>query len=195
VEAVAMTERLSICIAALIHFIFRFTLFIEQQKHPLTTSLMGISNVLILASFSMFLRNFTIIPTRYKQKSHFVVAFVEIFCCLFLMEVVTLVIWTNFETFIEYFIKVAFKANKLVLYEEMGGDSLLGFFILTIAIYFFAYTIQVTQNTQLLENLMAALISKMELREMICKGAEKSPEAHRSVPKVIRKKSSKPAVH
>lgn len=158
-----MTELISIAIAVVIHVIFRFTIFINCQNHNLM-SLMGLSSFLVLASISMYLRNFQFITERYKKKSKFFAIISEIVFCSFAMEVSTLVIWSNFETLIELTLKTIFKANKLNLYEEIGGDSILGFIIMSIAFYFLIYSIIVTQNTMSLANFFVEMLGKLQAR-------------------------------
>lgn len=182
---VKMTEIISIIIAALCHFIFRFTIFFDEQKHN-PMSLMGISTVFILASICMFLRNLSLFPDRFKRNSMFIV--MEVLACFFVIELFTLVVWLRIGAFFEFVIKGALAAKKLNLYDEMGGDSLLGFFIISISIYFLIYTIQVTENTATIGKACAELIKKLQIKEFICQNSTNS-RINRT--RVLRKQSNK----
>jgi hypothetical protein len=64
--------------------------------------------------------------------------------------------------------KQIFKANKLSLYNEIGGDSMLGFIIISIAFYFLVYTIIATQNTSSVTNFFMDLIGKLQTSSLRC---------------------------
>lgn len=158
---------------------------------------MGISSLLILASVSMYLRNFQFVTERYKKKSRLFAIISEMVFCSFMMEVSTLIIWSKFETLIELTLKTIFKANKLNLYEEIGGDSILGFIILSIAFYFLIYSIMVTQNTSSLGNIFVVILGKLQTTSFKCPQVAPPANNLSNGPQNIRKnvRSAKPAVH
>lgn len=85
--------------------------------------------------------------------------------------------------------KAMYKENQLHLYEELGGDSILGFIIIFIALYFFIYSIIVTQNTMSVANFFENLIEKLQVKNFKC------PQEI-SLPKITPKKRlAKPAAH
>ncbi len=170
-----MAEIISILIATILHIVFRFTIFINRQKHELL-SLMGFSDFLILLSITMFLQNLHVFPERYKHTSSLMAMIFEIIFCLFFMEVGTVVMWARIEVFIEIALKNIFKADKLNLYQELGGDSMLGFIIISLAFYFLIYSILVTQNALNISNTFLDLISKLQKTNLNC------PESDSRIP-------------
>lgn len=109
------------------------------------------------------------------------------------MEVSTVAMWARIETFIELAFKTIFVANKFNLYEESGGDSMLGFIILSLACYFLVYTIIVTENSQTIANSFFELLEKLQSRPIAC--PQEIPPAEG--PQINRKKIrlAKPATH
>lgn len=156
-------------------------------------SLMGISSLLILTSVSMYLRNFHLFTERYKKKSKFFAIISEIIFSSLMMEVATLVIWTRFEALIEFMMKTILKENKLNLYDEIGGDSMLGFIIMSASTYFLIYSIMVTENSMNVANYFVDMIGKLQTRPFKCPQEmtlNKNPQIKRNNIRI-----AKPATH
>lgn len=161
---------------------------------------MGISSLFILLSICMFLQRSNLIPQRYKNYSYQAAVLMEIIICFFVIELFLLVVWLRFEACVEFLIKRAFRAKKLRLYEEMGGDSLLGFFIITISTYFFMYSLQVTENGDTFSNLAFEILGKLQPNQYMCQQRKENEFSQKNSHETtknnqIKRKSAKPAIH
>lgn len=140
-----MAQLLSLIFATLLNYLFRVTIFLDMQKYQ-PTSLVGFSSVLILLSVIMFLSDIDFMPDRYRNVSEFMFILLETIMCIFLIELFVILIWTKLEIGIEMVLKTMLMENQLNLYQEMGGDNLIGFIIVLIAASFTCYAAIVTSS-------------------------------------------------
>ncbi|CAO1325078.1 unnamed protein product [Diamesa serratosioi] len=138
-----MAELLSLVFATLLHYLFRVTIFLDTQKFQ-ATSLVGFSSILILISVLMFLSDLNFMPERYRRVSEFMYILIETIISIFLIEVFVVLIWSKLEVGIEFVLKSVLMENQLNLYQDMGGDNLVGFIIVIIATAFATYSAIVT---------------------------------------------------
>lgn len=134
-----MTDYSATVIAMVIHFFFRMSIFLDIPKEP-CTSILGASSFMILISTVMFLNDVEIFPERYKTSAPKILSlFIESVLSLFIIELVVVLIWSKIEYMIEYLFKLVLMEKNLNLYDEMGGDNLIGLIITILSSAILAY--------------------------------------------------------
>ena len=141
-----MTDYTATVIAMIIHFLFRVSIFLDIPKEP-CTSVLGMSSFMILLTTVMFLNDVEIFPERYKISAPKIITiFIESVLSLFIIEVVVVLIWSKIEYLIEYLFKLVLMEENLNLYDEMGGDNLVGLIITILSSTILAYASLATNS-------------------------------------------------
>lgn len=141
-----MTDYTATVIAMIIHFLFRVSIFLDIPKES-CTSVLGMSSFMILLTTVMFLNDVEIFPERYKISAPKIISiFIETVLSLFIIEVVVVLIWSKIEYLIEYLFKLVLMEENLNLYDEMGGDNLVGLIITILSSTILAYASLATNS-------------------------------------------------
>jgi Domain of unknown function (DUF4818) len=103
------------------------------------------SSNLILASVCMFLRGIDVFPEKFHEAKMVVRIVSEVILCVFFIEVCVIHVWSKLVVLVEFFVKLILMES---VYEEIGGNYLLGLCIFASATYFLKYSIKVTKNAK-----------------------------------------------
>ena len=188
-----MTHSISIIFALIVNLVFRQYIFETDYKFG---TLSGFSSLIMLFSTCIHLKNINILPEHHKKISQIIYVMIEIILVLVSLEISVNLMWMRLQILIEFIMKYLLMDNKLNLYQEMGGNSLLGFIIISIAIYFLYYSLMITNNSGILKIYAEDFMGKFQNKQVevcavnpICK------------PEIVIKKqtrisrSIKPAAH
>ncbi|KAG5680573.1 hypothetical protein PVAND_010070 [Polypedilum vanderplanki] len=187
-----MTNSVSIFISALLNILF------SQQ---LINSVNGFSSFLILIATCLHLKDVNFLSDNYRT-SKFFSAIVELVASSTVIEVMILM-WRRFEILIEFFFKFVFMENDLNIYKEAGGDSLVGFIIIFIAISFLVYSLTIFQSSQNFTTELLLLLQKFKVyfaNRDVMKNEDLCAECSCEEPKfksiiTTKNNSKKPAAH
>lgn len=113
----------------------------------------------------MHLTRINILPERYKKASLFMYILNETILVVIILEISVNLIWKRVQIGIECLMKLLLLDNTLHLYKEMGGDSLLGFIIACLTVYFVCYSISITISKQNMGHMLDGVIGKFHKTE------------------------------
>lgn len=151
IKIIIMSELSTILIASFIYISSRFLL---HQPFIITNSLIIFSNAEILLCAGMYLRNINFLPQHYQSASKIMFATIEAISNLIFFEVFVGKVWTRLKLAIEFGLKMILMDYKLNLYEEIGGNNLLAWLIVSIASFFLIYTLLATKNSEVLSQVI-----------------------------------------
>jgi hypothetical protein len=124
---------------------------------------------------------------------------IEIILVLISLEISVNLIWMRLQILIEFLVKFMLKESKLNLYQEMGGDRLLEFIILSMAAYFLYYSAMITNNSGNFKSYADELIGKFQNKQVTKCAVEPICKPEIEAPKQTTKsnipRSIKPAAH
>ncbi|KAL7034824.1 hypothetical protein ACKWTF_008117 [Chironomus riparius] len=158
-----MVHSVSIVFALIVNLVFRQYFFDTDYKFG---TLSGFSSLLMLFSTSIHIKNINILPEHHKKISQIIYVMIEIILVLISLEISVNLMWMRLQILIEFIMKYLLMDNKLNLYQEMGGDSLLGFIILSIAIYFLYYSLMITSNSGILKIYAEEFVGKFQNKQI-----------------------------
>lgn len=96
-----MVDSKAVVAAAIVHFLFRFSIFIKFVSCP--SQIRELPSVLVLMTIMMFLADNDIIPRRYNQRGiAWVMFLLETIASLFVIEVAMILIWSKIELVVEF---------------------------------------------------------------------------------------------
>lgn len=154
-----MTHIASIIMALAFNMIVNQILFSSGYK---IGTLAGFSSLIILISICVHLAKINILPESYKKASNIMYFMIETTLVVIILEISVNMVWARLIIFIESFMKYVFMDNELYLYREIGGDSLAGFIIACLALYFLYYSIAITRESKNLENILDSIIKSFQ---------------------------------
>lgn len=151
-----MTEIIPAIMALIVEWFFCTTFFSKKLTTTTTqTWHLCLANKLFpLAMFNILL-DLELIPVRYKQYIPLgSLRFFEFFECLICMELMRS-IWHRMEQIIEYIVICILMNGDYELYENLGGDWLLGALVTAFSLYIWWNTVIITKQ---LDNVLNAIV-------------------------------------
>lgn len=103
-----MAEIFCVVLSVVVHFIFRLAVFVDFTSDD--SNLMHLPSLMVLLSVCMMLVDNEVFPARYKRKKWMeVYLMMETIICLFIVEVLMLMVWSRMEILIELLVMATLK--------------------------------------------------------------------------------------
>lgn len=142
-----MVDTKALAVAAVVHFLFRFSIFIKFVSCP--SQIKDLPSILTLMTILMYLADNDIIPRRYSQRGiAWVMFLLETVASLFVIEVAMILIWSKIELVVEFAIYQALDSKT---YSSWGG-TLANVLVLTFAAVNFCSMAYMTNHMDVIIN-------------------------------------------
>jgi Domain of unknown function (DUF4818) len=143
--------------AAIVHFLFRATVFFEQPTQPCSAA-PSVSSVLILISTLMILSDFKLFPDRYASLPDWFRFGAKFLINMLLVEFAMIFVWCRLESVVQKFFKCVLMDGDLNMYADMGGDALPAAVITLASMVVFVYTGEATKCFVSVKALLGTII-------------------------------------
>ena len=134
-----MVALSAVVLTAIIHLLMRISVFYEQPKNQCSPAPEMGSWFFVLSVF-MILSDNDIYPYRYRCIPVICQNLVETFISIVATEFSTIVLWCNLEKAAFRFTKCILSEGSSNLYNDMGGDMLVGFLLTLLGLFILCNT-------------------------------------------------------
>lgn len=124
-----MVQTISIVIAAVIHFLFRETIFFNVDPYC-CSSLIGFASFFVLAAICMFLSDIELVPLRYSDYSPMMFMILETILSIVFIEFFIVMVWSKVEFCLEFVLGA----------KTFGGGVLLKIIIVLLSLALLLYS-------------------------------------------------------